>query len=90
MCVCVCECREDSKWHCSANDTVRMFVCTQAQLVGHAAKTFWIPLIHLDETSTGKYPASSRERVKIADVPSSMELLNDPGMKLRAGLYYRA
>ena len=59
----------------------------QAQLIGHAAKTFWIPLVHLDEI--GKFPASSRERVKIADVPSSMELINDPGIKVRAGLYYK-
>ena len=62
-------------------------VLVQAQLVGHAAKTFWIPLTHLDEI--GKFPASSGERVKIADVPSSMELLNDPGIKVRAGLYYK-
>ena len=59
----------------------------QSQLLGNHAKTYWLELLHLDEA--GKFPGSSNEKVMMASVPSSMELMNDPCVKVRVGIFFR-
>ena len=58
-----------------------------SQLMGHQARSYWIPLTHLERT--GKYPKSSVQKASLTDVPSTMELFNEPALNVRAGLYFK-